>query len=127
MRASSPAQFKSYSIRMIKALKEDLAKIQSEYIARVNANIDEYLASREDVKHMTEEQLREQINFMSQQVLQLRSSDLYISKLASQIDAMREAFEFCDTDMASQCFQKPAEETGTYSEINNQTHFFNIL
>ena len=50
---------------MIKALKEDLAKIQNEYIARVNANIDGYLASREDVKHMTEEQLREQINFLS--------------------------------------------------------------
>jgi len=55
LRITTVAQFKSYSIRMIKALKEDLAKIQSEYIARVNGNIDEYLASKEDTKLMTEE------------------------------------------------------------------------
>ena len=40
---------------MIKALKEDLAKIQKEYIASVNANIDEYLESKETVKHMTKD------------------------------------------------------------------------
>ena len=52
MRVSSLAQFKSISIRMIKALKEDLAKIQSEYIARVNSNIDDYLAAKDTVKMM---------------------------------------------------------------------------
>lgn len=65
----SPAQFKSYSIRMIKALKEDLAKIQNEYIVRVNANIDAYLTARDSFKLMSEQQLREEINQLSQQVL----------------------------------------------------------
>lgn len=65
MGMNTPAQLKSYSIRMIKALKEDLAKIQNEYIARVNANIDEYLANRDNVKAMNEEMLREQINYLS--------------------------------------------------------------
>lgn len=69
MGANTPTQLKSYSIRMIKALKEDLAKIQNEYIARVNANIDEYLANRDNVKLMSEELLRDQINYLSQQVL----------------------------------------------------------
>lgn len=59
MRLSSVAQFKSYSIRMIKALKEDLAKIQNVYIVRVNSNIDEYLANKDQVKLMSEDQLRD--------------------------------------------------------------------
>ena len=59
MKITSPAQFKSYSIRMLKALKEDLAKIQNEFIARVNGNVDEYLASKDGIKLMNEEQLRE--------------------------------------------------------------------
>ena len=66
MRLSSVAQFKSYSIRMIKALKEDLAKIQNAYIVRVNANIDEYLASKDQVKLMSEDQLRDQVGELSQ-------------------------------------------------------------
>ena len=65
MGANTPAQLKSYSIRMIKALKEDLAKIQNEYIARVNANIDDYLANRDCVKVMNEDTLRDQINYLS--------------------------------------------------------------
>ena len=40
---------------MIKALKEDLAKIQNEYIARVNTNIDLYLQSKEEMKMMSDE------------------------------------------------------------------------
>ena len=44
---------------MIKALKEDLAKIQNAYIVRVNSNIDEYLANKDQVKLMSEEQLRD--------------------------------------------------------------------
>lgn len=55
MKISSVAKLKSYSIRMIKALKEDLAKIQNEYIARVNANIDQYLSGKEQVKLMGED------------------------------------------------------------------------
>ena len=55
MKISSVAKLKSYSIRMIKALKEDLAKIQNEYIARVNANIDQYLSGKEQIKLMGEE------------------------------------------------------------------------
>lgn len=47
IKITSVAQLKSYGIRMIKALKEDLAKIQNEYISRVNGNIDEYLAGKE--------------------------------------------------------------------------------
>ena len=53
---------------------------------------------------MNEQQVRDEINLLGQQVLQLKSNDLYICKLASQLDAVREAFEFCDTDLASQCF-----------------------
>lgn len=47
---------------MLKALKEDLAKIQNEFIARVNGNVDEYLENKDSIKLMNEEQLREQIN-----------------------------------------------------------------
>ena len=37
---------------MIKALKEDLAKTQSQYIAQVNANVDDYLAAKDTIKLM---------------------------------------------------------------------------
>ena len=57
---------------------------------------------------------------MGQQILQLRSNELYICKLCNQIDALREAFEFCDTDLASQCFNTSANSA-------NQPQFLQVL
>lgn len=126
LKITSVAQLKSYGIRMIKALKEDLAKIQNEYISRVNGNIDEYLAGKEETKLMTEEQLRALVSKLSQQLLQLSSNDLYLGNLGSQIDAIREAFEFCDSDLASQCFQTSGERRSS-SQKQLQSQFLQVV
>lgn len=44
LKITTVGQFRSYSVRMIKALKEDLVKIQNEFAQQVNVNIDVYLA-----------------------------------------------------------------------------------
>ena len=36
LKITNVTQFRSYSVRMIKALKEDLAKIQNEYVNLIN-------------------------------------------------------------------------------------------
>ena len=59
MKITTVGQFRSYSVRMIKALKEDLVKIQKEFVQQTNVNIDVYLAQKEQMKAMPEAQLRQ--------------------------------------------------------------------
>ena len=59
LKITNVSQFKSYSVRMLKALREDLAKIQNEYVNLINTNIDQYLKFKESVEHMSPESLRE--------------------------------------------------------------------
>ena len=50
------------------------------------------------------EALREIVDQLNSDILNLKSNDLYIRKMANYLEAFREAFEFCDVEMASQCF-----------------------
>ena len=59
LKITTVGQFRSYSVRMIKALKEDLVKIQKEFVQQTNVNIDVYLAQKEQMKAMPEAQLRQ--------------------------------------------------------------------
>ena len=104
LKITTVAQFRSYSVRMIKALKEDLVKIQNEFAQQVNVNIDVYLAQKEQVQTMPEAQLKQLAQQMNQDLLDLRTNELYIRKMSSYVEAFKEAFEFCDVELASQCF-----------------------
>lgn len=53
---------------------------------------------------MPEDQLRLLVQTLSQEILDLKANELYIRKMSNYIEAFREAFEFCDVELASQCF-----------------------
>ena len=53
---------------------------------------------------MDEEQLRGIVEQLNTEVLNLKSNDLFIKKISNYLEAFKEAFEFCDVEMASQCF-----------------------
>ena len=53
---------------------------------------------------MPEDQLRPLAHTLSQDLLDIRSNELFVRKMSSYIEAFKEAFEFCDMELASQCF-----------------------
>lgn len=53
---------------------------------------------------MTAEELRLVIDRQNQEVLEMKTHELFLKRCAEQLEAFREAFEFCDVELASQCF-----------------------
>ena len=56
------------------------------------------------MKTMPEAQLKQLAQQMNQDILDLRTNELHIRKMSSYIEAFKEAFEFCDVELANQCF-----------------------
>ena len=104
LKITDVTQFKSYSVRMLKALKEDLNKVGNTFITAMNKEIDAYLQDQEDMKKSSPEELRIMLNKAKMELLDMRSHELFIKKITEQVGAFKEAFEFCDVELASQCF-----------------------
>ena len=87
---------------MLKALKEDLARANQDYVKQLAADTDWVFKFSPET--MSKEDLVKEAKQMSKDLLNLRSHDLFMSRLAKQIQAFREAFDFCDVLLASQRF-----------------------
>ena len=84
---------------MLKALKEDLARANQDYVKQL-ANETDWMF-RFTPETMTKEDLVKEAKEMSKDLLSLRSHDLFMSRLSKQVQAFREAFDFCDVLLAS--------------------------
>lgn len=87
---------------MLKALKEDLARANQDYVKQL-ANDTDWMF-RFTPETMTKEDLVKEAKQMSKDLLSLRSHDLFMFRLSKQVQAFREAFDFCDVLLASQRF-----------------------
>lgn len=83
----------------------------------MNKEIDAYLSSQEEIKTLGEHELRIHINKVKMELLDMRSHELFIKKVTGQIGAFKEAFEFCDVELASQCFPNCKGSEGS-SQLN---------
>jgi len=71
----------------------------------MNSDIDIYMKLKDEIKKQPDmEQLRVLATRMSHENLELKTHELFLRKSSDQIEAFREAFEFCDVELASQCF-----------------------
>jgi hypothetical protein len=75
-------QLKTHCIHQLKALKENLAGIQNTYASQTNKSIEEFMNSQLAVKRMNENELRFFAQKLRQEVLEIKTHELYMKKVS---------------------------------------------
>ena len=103
---------KQVSNRILKQLREDLAASQTVYVKRLNADLIEFESTQRDhidrMKNMTKEEIIRLVGQLKEEIMALRTNEIFMKKVADQIKAIRMALSLCNF----QCFFANYESNG---------------
>lgn len=93
---------KQLASKVLRQLREDLAASHSTYIKRMNSDLIDFESNQRSnnaaLKQMSSEELIKTIQALKQEILSLRSNEIFMKKCSSQMTAIKSAVQLCNME-----------------------------